>query len=399
MLCAQEARIASGKVTRDELLARFAPRAQGVRAPAAHERVTLLLATDLLSEGVNLQDASVVVHLDLPWNPARLAQRLGRIRRPGGADNVASYLMSPPARAAVLLQVETRLRAKLARAERTIGRSIGVLPALGAVSLAACDDWAQVHGQSAATSWSAAEVYGEIARVIACWRSAELSVVPGRHTSGIVAAVRADSPGWIALLGDGRLVASHAHGARSASPSESPETILRALELASGAPRRPSDAERDDAVRALDAWIARDWTLRSSGLDVADTPMRRRMRRALDEALRVAPRHRRAVILGCARTVRAALAMPLPLGVERALYALAEEWLQSSCRADAAGLSFRASVASPSEQRSTSSRGLFDWIADAAGILARSPLGRIAPSERAPTDWRALIVLGEVADG
>jgi hypothetical protein len=90
LLTAADARIASGRLPRDALLARFAPVAQGASKPAERERVSLLLATDLLSEGVNLQDASIVVHLDLPWNPARLAQRLGRVRRPGGASVVRS---------------------------------------------------------------------------------------------------------------------------------------------------------------------------------------------------------------------------------------------------------------------------------------------------------------------
>ena len=45
--------------------------------------VDLLIATDLLSEGLNLQDASVVVHLDLPWTAARLTQRIGRVWRVG----------------------------------------------------------------------------------------------------------------------------------------------------------------------------------------------------------------------------------------------------------------------------------------------------------------------------
>ena len=40
----------------------------------------VLIATDLLSEGLNLQDAARVVHYDLPWSPARLAQRVGRMR-------------------------------------------------------------------------------------------------------------------------------------------------------------------------------------------------------------------------------------------------------------------------------------------------------------------------------
>ena len=364
MLCAAEARIASGRLPREELLARFAPRAQGVRAPVSHERVTLLLATDLLAEGVNLQDASVVVHLDLPWNPARLAQRLGRIRRPGGADVVASYLMSPPGRTALLLQAESRLRAKLARAERTIGRSIGVLPVLCA------DDSREEVREATSTSLSAAESRSEIARRLACWRSAaEPPTGRSAEGAGVAAGLRADSSGWIALLGDGRLVATHAGSEPAGSPSESPEVILRVLELASGAARRPRDAERDEALRALEAWMARDWTHRSSGLDVTDTPMRRRVRRALEEAVRTAPRHRRAEILRAAATVRAALTRPLPLGVERALSALADE----------------RSLLSP-------------WLAMAAVVVTRAPVGSIAPSERSPPDWRALILLGREMD-
>jgi superfamily II DNA or RNA helicase len=366
MLSAHEARIASGRVTRDELLARFAPRAQGVRVPAAHERVTLLLTTDLLSEGVNLQDASVVVHLDLPWNPARLAQRLGRIRRPGGALDVASYLMSPPARASLLLQAESRLRAKLARAERTIGRGVGVLPVLSATSLALPHDLNDEAPREAPVAWSAAEVHGEIARRLASWRSAHrFDVDASGDERVIIAAARADIGGWIALLDDGRLVATHGDGERLAGPSESPGTILRALELAAGAPRRVNVVERDDVRHALDAWIAHDWALRSSGLDVADTPMRRRMRRALDEGVHAAPRHRRVEILRCAATVHRALTGPLPLGAERAIEALAED-------------------------RSTRA----EWIERTAAIVARTPIGRRGPTELGRPNGRVLILFG-----
>ena len=365
MLSAHEARIASGRVTRDEVLARFAPRAQGVRAPAAHERVTLLLTTDLLSEGVNLQDASVVVHLDLPWNPARLAQRLGRIRRPGGASDVSSYLMSPPARAALLLRAESRLRAKLARAERTVGRSMGVLPALGAAGLDRTLDPDQ-HSRCETASWSAAEVYGEIERRLARWRSAAgHDGMPVGEDHDVIAAVRADASGWIARLDDGRLVAMHADGAHRAGPGSAPDTILRALDLASGAPRRFGDDERMSARREVDAWISRDWTQRSSGLDVVDTPIRRRLRRALDDALHATPRHRRAEILRSITTVRRALTQPLPLGLERALDALA------------GGNSPRAG-----------------WIADAVIVVESAPIRTSDGGAIRPPRCRALIVFG-----
>jgi hypothetical protein len=365
MLSASEARIASGRVTRDELLARFAPRAQGARTPAAHERVTLLLTTDLLSEGVNLQDASVVVHLDLPWNPARLAQRVGRIRRPGGADAVASYLMSPPARAALLLQAETRLRAKLARAERTIGRSVGVLPVLRASGPAAApDNGDDALGESAAVAWSAAEIRGEIARRLAAWRSKSGADPPPLRDERIIVAVRAPCTGWIALLDDGRLVA-HADREGFRTPGDSPAAILRALELAAGAPRGVCQIERDEAVRALTEWIARDWARRSSGLGAVETPVRRRVRRAIDDALRSAPRHRRAEIMRCVSALRDPLSGPLPLGVERALEALAAERAART-----------------------------DWLARAAAVVARSRTDRTSAGDRAPSGYRVLILFG-----
>ena len=43
----------------------------------------LLLTTDVSAEGLNLQRLGRVVHYDLPWTPAKLGQREGRIIRPG----------------------------------------------------------------------------------------------------------------------------------------------------------------------------------------------------------------------------------------------------------------------------------------------------------------------------
>jgi hypothetical protein len=72
-----------GAASRMDVLRAFAPMAQHAAPPAAALRVDVLFATDLLSEGLNLQDAERVVHFDLPWTPARLAQRVGRIDRAG----------------------------------------------------------------------------------------------------------------------------------------------------------------------------------------------------------------------------------------------------------------------------------------------------------------------------
>jgi superfamily II DNA or RNA helicase len=107
-------RFASGEAPRQEVLRAFAPRAQGGARPAATLETDVLIATDLLSEGLNLQDAERVVHYDLPWSPARLAQRVGRIDRLGsshGAITTVTFLPSPPLARA--LAIEERLATKL----------------------------------------------------------------------------------------------------------------------------------------------------------------------------------------------------------------------------------------------------------------------------------------------
>lgn len=75
--------IASGRCGRAELLRRFAAAANHAPPPADHQRIRILIATDILAEGVNLQDADTVIAYDLPWNPVRLIQRIGRICRLG----------------------------------------------------------------------------------------------------------------------------------------------------------------------------------------------------------------------------------------------------------------------------------------------------------------------------
>ena len=366
-----EARIASGRLSRDGLLARFAPRAQGASMPHPRERVSLLLATDLLSEGVNLQDAAVVVHLDLPWNPARLAQRLGRIRRPGGAHVVMSYLMAPPARSDLLLRAEMRLRDKLAQAERTIGRGLEVLPALSAnAGRAQVPRSAHALGGSD-SGLAVAELRGEIHRILTRWRRPASSdatdeyeasgrpggggVIPSERSEPIVipsernesrdlhadeplfAAARSSERGWIAVLDDGRLITSLSEGKRETEHKEGAtddtEALLHALRRADGVERATNDAEAITARRSIEQWIMHDWARRSCGLATTESPVRRRMLRRLESALGAVPRHRRRWALALATSIRAALEGRLPLGVERALTELPNDqdcarWLE-----------------------------------------------------------------------
>ena len=58
---------------------------------AAHE-LTIMVATDAACEGLNLQTLGTLINIDLPWNPTRLEQRIGRIKRFGQAREKVDML-------------------------------------------------------------------------------------------------------------------------------------------------------------------------------------------------------------------------------------------------------------------------------------------------------------------
>ncbi|HEY9709348.1 MAG TPA: helicase-related protein [Oculatellaceae cyanobacterium] len=70
----------------DDLLRRFAPIANEVLPEERQnkEEIQVLIATRSMSEGFNMQDASILVNYDLPWTVLQLAQRMGRVLRPWG---------------------------------------------------------------------------------------------------------------------------------------------------------------------------------------------------------------------------------------------------------------------------------------------------------------------------
>ena len=69
------------------VLSAFAPRAKERPADLADEgEIDLLIATDCISEGQNLQDCDLLVNYDIHWNPVRIIQRFGRIDRIGSPN-------------------------------------------------------------------------------------------------------------------------------------------------------------------------------------------------------------------------------------------------------------------------------------------------------------------------
>ena len=75
----------ASKGNRAEVIQRFSPFYNGssssALADAGRKEIRVLVSTDVLSEGLNLQDASRMINYDIHWNPVRLMQRIGRVDR------------------------------------------------------------------------------------------------------------------------------------------------------------------------------------------------------------------------------------------------------------------------------------------------------------------------------
>ena len=82
----------------------------------------LLVTTDVLAEGVNLQQARHIINYDLPWNPKRLVQRPGRIDRIGSPhDEVFMRCFFPDEDLDRILGLEERLQRKIKQAAAAVG--------------------------------------------------------------------------------------------------------------------------------------------------------------------------------------------------------------------------------------------------------------------------------------
>ena len=98
------------------------------------EPVDILISTDVLSEGLNLQDACLIINYDLHWNPVRLMQRIGRVDRRLNPDienqinrprflkgKVFFWNFLPPDELEDLLHLKERVDGKILRINKTLG--------------------------------------------------------------------------------------------------------------------------------------------------------------------------------------------------------------------------------------------------------------------------------------
>ena len=109
-----------GTTDYDDILTNFSPRAkrraeQLQRFPNQTEEIDLLIATDCISEGQNLQDCDLLINYDIHWNPVRIIQRFGRIDRIGSRNaEVRLVNFWPVADLDRYLNVKHRVEARMA---------------------------------------------------------------------------------------------------------------------------------------------------------------------------------------------------------------------------------------------------------------------------------------------
>lgn len=93
-----------------------------------NDKFDLLITTDVLAEGINLHRANVLVNYDLPWNPTRIMQRVGRINRVGTEhDRIYVFNFFPTAQSKKQMPLEERILEKLQAFHDTLGEDFKYL--------------------------------------------------------------------------------------------------------------------------------------------------------------------------------------------------------------------------------------------------------------------------------
>ena len=126
------------KIDRRNVLERFAPYYNDKSSEMIDDEIRILISTDVLAEGLNLQDATCLVNYELHWNPVKLMQRIGRVDRRRNAtiedqiladhpelradrENVYFWNFLPPEELEKLLSLYHTVSQKTLRISKTFG--------------------------------------------------------------------------------------------------------------------------------------------------------------------------------------------------------------------------------------------------------------------------------------
>jgi len=121
--------IFSGDKSKARVVGRFAPKANPeYRFSAGECELMTVIATDVLAEGLNLQDCDKIVNYDLHWNPVRLIQRFGRIDRIGSDHEVIyGFNFLPETGIERNLGLRQKLHNRIQEIHDTIGEDSAIL--------------------------------------------------------------------------------------------------------------------------------------------------------------------------------------------------------------------------------------------------------------------------------
>lgn len=112
----------------ENIAKRFSPTSKKYLLKKGETEIDFLFATDVLSEGQNLQDSGMLVNYDLHWNPVRMIQRNGRINRLGSKYNeILIANARPHADLELYLKLVRRLENKIATINNTVGNDQSIL--------------------------------------------------------------------------------------------------------------------------------------------------------------------------------------------------------------------------------------------------------------------------------
>jgi len=121
--------IYSGDKSKARAVGRFAPKANPeYKFHGGEAELFTLVATDVLAEGLNLQDCNKIINYDLHWNPVSLIQRFGRIDRIGSEhDIIYGFNFLPETGIEKNLGLQERLHIRIQEIHDTIGEDSAIL--------------------------------------------------------------------------------------------------------------------------------------------------------------------------------------------------------------------------------------------------------------------------------
>ena len=121
--------IFSGDKSKEKIVGLFAPKANPEYRFARDEsELMMVIATDVLAEGLNLQDCDNIINYDLHWNPVRLIQRFGRIDRIGSEhERIYGFNFLPETKLDKNLGLKDKLHNRIQEIHDTIGEDSEIL--------------------------------------------------------------------------------------------------------------------------------------------------------------------------------------------------------------------------------------------------------------------------------